>query len=149
MKKTGFLIAVVIVFMLALTVGACGGSATVGGPSPSDSAAAPLGPRDTSTPAKALLGHWKDANGADQYFNGSEWFTVTSGSEKWSYKYEVKAEDADKKQVLLKTYRLGSDGTTATDIQDIRFTFLDKRYRQVQWGIGGLSADFVDMQLRP
>jgi hypothetical protein len=152
MKRTGFLIVVVIVFMLALTLGACGGSATdsaSGGPSPSDSPGAPLGPRDTSTPAKALLGHWKDANGADQYFDGSEWSTVTSGGEKWSYKYEVKSEDAGTKQVLLKTYRLESDGTTPTDVQDIRFTFLNKKDTQMQWGIGGLSADFVDMQRRP
>jgi hypothetical protein len=152
MKRTGFLFAVAIVFMLALTLAACGGSATVGGSSPSDTPGAPgapLGPRDTSTPAKALLGHWKDANGADQYFNGSEWFTVTSGGETWSYRYEVKSEDAGKKQALLKTYRLESDGATPTDIQDIRFTFLNKKDTQMQWGIGGLSADFVDMQLQP
>ena len=152
MKRAGFLSAVAFVFLVVLTLGACGGSAAdsaSGGPSPSGTARAPLGARDTSTLAKALLGHWKDANGADQYFNGSEWFTVTSGNEKWSYKYAVKSEHAGKKQVVLKTYRLAGDGTTPTDVQDIRFTFLDKKYKEMQWGVGGLSADFVDMQLRP
>ena len=40
-------------------------------------------------------------------------------------------------------------GGTGTDVQVIKFAFLDKDYTQVQWGVGGVTADYVDGQRRP
>ena len=57
--------------------------------SPTPSLGASSVPHDTSSPAKALIGHWKDANATNQYFDGSVWSTVTSGNEKWKYGYTV------------------------------------------------------------
>lgn len=138
------------VTLLAIAAAACSSSAPVtsyASPTPSPSGTYP--PHDTSTPAKALIGRWKDADGADQYFDGSVWHTVTAGGEKWKYGYEVVSEDKGARQVRLKTYAIVAGGGTNTDVQVIKFAFLDKDYTQVQWGVGGLTAAYVDGQTRP
>jgi len=116
----------------ACGLAACGGSAGATAGSPAATAGAPEG-RDTSTAAEALIGHWRDGNGSDSF----------------SYKYDVKEEDAAAKEVLLTTHRLESDGTTHTDVQDIRFTFLNADFTQLKYGMGGLTSDYVDAQQKP
>ena len=51
--------------------------------------------------------------------------------------------------MLLTTYRLESDGTTHTDVQDIRFTFPNADFTQLKYGMGGLTSDYVDAQQKP
>jgi hypothetical protein len=51
--------------------------------------------------------------------------------------------------VLLTTYRLESDGTTHTDVQDIRFTFPNADFTQLKCGMGGLTSDYADAQQKP
>lgn len=136
---------------LALAPAACGHAAApvTSSASSTPSPTATYPPRDTSTPAKALIGHWKDADGADQYFDGSVWATVTAGGEKWKYGYTVLSENAARRWVRLNTYAFQAGGGTKSEAQDITFTFLDKAYAQIQWGVGGLTADYVDGQTRP
>ena len=151
MKSTASPVAAALCAALVLfAVSACGGSKSVTTTfSPTPSPSGPSVPHDTSSPAKALIGHWRDANDMDQYFDGSVWSTVTSGGEKWKYGYKVKSQQAGKRQVILKTFAIQADGSTNTDVQIITFMFLDKRMTQIQWGIGGVTADYVGGQIRP
>ncbi|GEM_PF-1128272 len=151
MKKAASLAAAALTAAaFALALAACGGSAPVTSNfTPTPSPSGPSLPHDTSSPAKALIGHWKDANDMDQYFDGSVWSTVTGGSEKWKYGYTVKSQSPGKRQVILRTFALQNDGSTGTDVQVIRFAFLNTGLTQIQWGVGGLTADYVDGQIRP
>jgi hypothetical protein len=148
MRRILLLTAAALAVAAALfTVAACGGSSGTGA-SPS-----PTGPavvsHDTSSPAKALIGHWKDANAMDQYFDGSVWSTVTSGNERWKYGYLVQSEDAKKRVVVLKTFTIQADGSTDKDVEVITFHFLNEAMTQVQWGVGGVTADYVNGRVRP
>jgi hypothetical protein len=156
--KKAVLVLVVLGAMAASAFGlaACGGSsgdtaatsaAPVASPSASSGGGGAAAGHDTSSPAKALVGHWKDANGSKQYFDGGEWFTVMADGTSLSYKYDVKEDDEAANEVLLTTYRL--EGGERTDVQDIRFTFLNADRKQFKYGTGGLTADYVDAQQRP
>ena len=127
MKRTPYLLAVALVATLVvLTALACGGSAAVTS-SPTQSLRASSVPHDTSSPAKALIGHWKDANAMNQYFDASVWSTVTSGNEKWKYGYTVQSESVDRREVVLRTFAIQTDGSTDTDVEVITFHFLNGR----------------------
>lgn len=134
---------------------ACGGSAA--SPPASPTAPAPASPsptpivvpRDLSSPAKALIGHWHDANDMDQYFDGKVWYTVTAGGEHWKYGYLVRSQDKADQSVLLKTFAIKADGSTDSDVENIRFAFIDTTWDQLQWGQAGTTADYVDGQIRP
>ena len=168
MKRAVFVLTVFVLIVLgamaasAFGLAACGGSSgdTTGSPagSPAAPAASPSAAaggggsaegHDTSSPAKALIGHWKDANGSNQYFDGGEWFTVMADGTSLSFKYEVKEEDVAANEVVLTTFRLEDDDKTRTDDQDIRFTFLNADLTQFKYGLGGLTADYVDAQQTP
>jgi hypothetical protein len=151
MKSTAsFTAAALVTMAFALVLAACGGSTGVTTTfSPTPSPSGPSVPHDTSSPATALIGHWKDANAMDQYFDGSVWSTKTAGGEQWKYGYEVKAQDAAGRQVILKTFAIRADGSTNTDVEVITFVFLDKSMTQIQWGVGGVTADYVDGHVRP
>jgi hypothetical protein len=106
-------------------------------------------PHDTSSPAKALIGHWKDAKAMNQYFDGSVWSTVTSGNERWKYGSTVQSESVDKREVVLRTFAIQKDGSTGTDVEVITFHFLNGRLTQIQWGVAAVTADYVGGQTKP
>lgn len=62
------------------------------------------GGRDTSTPGKAILGHWENPNGNDQFFNGSQNLSVNldSGDRSGTTNdYTVKKEDIVNRKLEL------------------------------------------------
>ena len=140
--------ALVVVAVLVATTG-CGSGSSTAAASPSAEVGGSSVPHDTSTPAKALIGHWHDANDMAQYFDGAVWSTVTAGNEKWKYGYQVRSEDPAKREVVLKTFTIQADGSTNKDVEVITFRFLDKKMTHIQWGVGGVTADYVDGRVRP
>ena len=123
---------------LTLGVAACGGK----------SAGHPTVPHATSSPARALMGHWKDNLGMDQYFNGKEWFTRSPGGDTWSYHYDVISQDVAKRTVKTNTYLL-EDGSKV-DVQEVTFTFSNRACTKLRWDMAtGPSAIYVDGQTQP
>ena len=150
MQRTSLVATALVAVVLALAVAACGGNESVTTSfSPAPSPSGPSVPHDTSSPDKALIGHWKDANDMDQYFDGSVWSTITGGGEKWKYGYEMKSQNAARRQLILKTFAIQKDGSTDTDVEVVTFVFLNKRMTEIQWGVSGVTADYVDGQIRP
>jgi hypothetical protein len=143
-------LAVAVVLAVAAVAAACGGSSTAAGsPSPAASSPAPVVPHDTSSPAQALVGHWHDANDMQQYFNGKVWSTVTAGGEHWQYGYQVLEQNQADRSVLLKTFDIVASGATDQNVENIRFTFVDDTWKQLQWGKAGTTAQYVDGKTAP
>ena len=143
---------------LALGMAACGsksGGAKSGGgkPSTGKSVAGKSGPSPkvrhvTSPPARALLGHWKDDLGMDQYFNGKVWFTRSSSGDTWSYRYEVVSQDAAKRTV--KTYTSLLVGGKPIDRQEVTFTFANRACTKLTWDMASApSATYVNGETQP
>jgi hypothetical protein len=156
-RQLTLIVAAAVLVVVSALAAACGGTATgpaSAAPSPATITASPtptpvVVPRDLSSPAKALIGHWHDANDMDQYFDGKVWSTVTAGGQKWKYGYLVKSQDKAAQSVLLKTFAIKADGSTNSDVENIRFAFIDNTWDQLQWGKAGTTADYVDGQIRP
>ena len=148
-------LAAVALVALALPVGvaACGGKSG-GHKSGGDksgggtSGAGPTVRHVTSSPARALLGHWKDNLGMDQYFNGKEWFTRSPSGDTWSYRYKVVSQDPAKHAVKTDTYLMV--GGETLDEQEVTFTFTNHACTKLTWDMAsGPSATYVDGHTQP
>jgi hypothetical protein len=158
-RKALRLAAVALVALgLVLAVAACGsksgGSKSGGGKSGggkaggSTSGSSPTVRHVTSSPARALLGHWKDNLGMDQYFNGKQWFTKSPGGDIWSYRYKVVSQDPAKHAVKTDTYLMV--GGETLDMQEVTFTFANHACTKLVWSMAsGPSATYVDGHTQP
>ena len=142
-----------VVLALALSVAACGGTSAdhksgAAKPGGSTSGTSPTVRHSTSSPARALLGHWKDDLGMDQYFNGKEWFTRSASGDTWSYKYDVVSQDPAKHTVKTNTYLVLAGQTL--DRQEVTFTFTNHACTKLTWDMASApSATYVDGKTQP
>jgi hypothetical protein len=119
----------------ALTLSACG------------SAAPHTVPRDTSTLAKALVGHWT-SDQDEAFFSGTRWsLRHNGGADVTTFDYQVVSEDAATRSIELKTYQL--ENGAQTNVQTITFTFKDAAFTQLAWGFGQVVHTYVDGQQAP
>jgi hypothetical protein len=153
-RKVLSLAAVALVSLaLALGVAACGsksdGSKSGGGKSGGGtSGTSPTVRHVTSSPARALWGHWKDNLGMDQYFNGKEWFTRSPSGDTWSYRYDVVSQSPAKRTVKTDTYLLV--GGETLDRQEVTFTFANHACTKLTWDMASApSATYVDGKTQP
>ena len=123
-----------------LACGASGGGSA--GASASDSSAA----RDISTPAGALLGHWSDGSGTDEYFSSAMWYTTMPGAGSRTYKYVVKSQDAATRTIALTTSAVAASGQDRPDAGATNIKFLDASCTELSYGF---DLHYVDAQQRP
>jgi hypothetical protein len=101
-----------------------------------------------SSPARALLGHWRDNLGMDQYFNGKEWFTKTPSGDTWSYGYVVVSQDQAKHTVKTNTSLIVAGQTL--DQQEVTFSVLNHACTKLTWDMAtSPSATYVDGKTQP
>ena len=144
MKKALSYVAVVgVLVVLGTSLLACGGSG--GGSSPAASAPASAA-RDISTPAAALLGHWSDGNGTDEYFSSAMWYTTMPGAGSRTYKYVVKSQDAAARTVVLTTSTVEANGQDQPDASETDIKFLDAGCTELSYGF---DLHYVDAQQSP
>jgi len=152
-RKVLRLAAVALVSLaLALGVAACGGKSgggkSSGIKSGDESGTSPTVRHATSSPARALVGHWKDDLGMDQYFNGKEWFTKSLSGDTWSYRYDVVSQDPAKRTVKTNTYLVLAGQTI--DRQEVTFSFLNHACTKLTWSMASMpSATYVDGKTQP
>jgi hypothetical protein len=103
--------------------------------------------RDTSTLAKAILGHWK-SDQDEAFFGPTQWSLRHAGSaDVTTFDYQVVSEDAATRSLVLKTYQL--ENGAQTNVQTITFTFKDAALIQLAWGFGQVVHTYVDGQQTP
>jgi len=125
--------AVLVALVLAALASACGGGseeaaggdATSGGGGPAATA-----PRDTSTLAKALIGHWSD-EWTDQYYDGDTWTTVyKSGEPTRELAYEVTKEEPDKLRITFDNWEAAEGRANSTMV--MIYSFEDQTYTKLK-----------------
>ena len=144
MKKALSYFAVVgVLVILGASLLACGGS---GGGSAGAPASGSSSARDISTPATALLGHWSDGNGTDEYFSSTMWYTTMPGAGSRTYKYVVKSQDAATRTIVLTTTSVEASGQGEPDASATNIKFLDAGYAKMSYGF---DLRYVDAQQSP
>jgi len=151
---------VVLALALALMLGlaACGSKSSghkssshkssAAKPGGSTSGTSPTVRHVISSPARALLGQWKDNLGMDQYFNGKEWFTRTPSGDTWSYRYVVVSQDQAKHTLKTNTSLIVAGQTL--DQQEVTFTFTNHACTKLTWDMAtSPSATYVDGKTGP
>jgi hypothetical protein len=124
------------------------GTPGTGTPGAGTSGASPTVRHVISSPARALLGHWKDNLGMDQYFNGKEWFTKSPSGDTWSYRYVVVSQDQAKQTVKTNTDLILAGQTL--DQQEVTFTFTNHACTKLTWDMAtSPTATYVDGETQP
>ena len=135
MRKAFAVIVVFAALVGALPFAACGGGAPH------------QVPRDTSTLAKAIVGHWK-SDQDEAFFSATQWSLRHTGSTAVTpFDYQVVSEDMATRSLVLKTYQLSNGAQT--NVQNITFTFKDAALTQLAWGFGQVVHTYVDGQQTP
>jgi hypothetical protein len=135
-RKALAVVVALAVLVGALPLAACGGSTA---PQPSS--------RDTSTLAKAIIGHWK-SDQDEAFFSATQWSLRHAGSaDVTTFDYQVVSADAATRSIELKTFQL--DNGAQTNVQTITFTFKDAALTQLAWGFGQVVHTYTDGRQTP
>jgi hypothetical protein len=126
-------LAVLVALVLATLASACGGGSeeAADGDATSDAGgSAATAPRDTSTLAKALIGHWSD-EWTDQYYDGATWTTVyKNGDSARELAYEVTKEEPDKLRITFDNWEAAEGRATSTMV--MIYSFEDQTYTKLK-----------------
>ena len=142
----GVLVALVLV-MLASSCGGGSGEAAGGDATSDGGGAAATAPRDTSTLAKAMIGHWSD-EWTDQYYDGDTWTTTyKNGDPTRELAYEVTKEEPAELRITFDNWEANEGRANSTMV--MVYVFEDQTYAKLKGQNWDYWQTYVDDATAP